>query len=150
MMHIEYFPLLFPQNVSISTYFRSVYVFWLNFTFFSVRILTMMHLCIMHYTYWTTMDERNMWRPVSESKLTRPWIGEDNATDLRSFWLKSWWMIRQPFKIVFCELWRAEQCWHGYTTKWAHLHKNDEAGGGLIRGMQWFLREPPTLLLQQL
>ena len=64
-MHIEYSPYS-PKIYKFPSYFRRIYTFphsFVQFTFFGLiyvlfllpPILTMMHLCIMLYTYWTPL-----------------------------------------------------------------------------------------------
>src|SRR6218665_1177530 len=54
-------PILYPLNSTISAkflnspYFRSNYVLLASLTFLLPPILTMRHLCIMLYTYWTPL-----------------------------------------------------------------------------------------------
>ena len=75
MMHIEFPPFpkkiinfpQFPQHVKTPPYFGSIYVFLPDLRFLLPHILTMMHLCIMLYTYWTPLpcNTTTPSRPVS-------------------------------------------------------------------------------------
>src|SRR6218665_2551776 len=46
---------LFSQSVSISHHFSSMYVFLPDLCFLLLHILTMMHVCIILYMYWTPL-----------------------------------------------------------------------------------------------
>ena len=49
------YSLYFWNIYKFPPYFRKVYVFCLIYVFLLPPILTMMHLCIMHYMYWTPL-----------------------------------------------------------------------------------------------
>src|SRR6218665_3998418 len=71
-----------------SPYFRSNYVLLASFTFLLPPILTMMHLCIMLYTYWTPLLITR--RPTAyRPPLGGPKIALDGMGSARVV-LKSW------------------------------------------------------------
>src|SRR6218665_2214509 len=91
-------PILYPLNSPISAkflnspYFRSNYVLLASLTFLLPPMLTIMHLCIMLYTYWTPLlipRRPTAYRPpLGGQKLALDGMG--SARVVLKSWRRAW------------------------------------------------------------
>ena len=82
MVHIEDPPIstkfINRPRSPISPSFHSIYLFLNNLLFLLPSILTMMHLCIMLYTYWTLLYVWTL-REISASELNESYVSTNSS-----------------------------------------------------------------------
>jgi len=85
-------------------YFRSVYAFLLNLHFLLPTILTMMHLCIMFYTYWLKGDG-HPWVRVTLKHDAPSWTWPCAANILKLFLSTQRMHRRKQTQLHYWEQW---------------------------------------------